>query len=102
MYFYIPIIVTPYDEFVKTFGKSIDFGAYCEENSPVLIEKNIRGILTDSSYGKLCINSHNAVKDYTWSAYIDKVIKQIERETGLLVYNMPKKEEYFLELKFEV
>jgi siroheme decarboxylase len=33
---------------------------------------------------------------------IKRVIKQIETQTGLLVYNMPKKEEYFLELKFEV
>ena len=33
---------------------------------------------------------------------IKKIIKQIENETGLLVYNMPKKEEYFLELKLEI
>ena len=33
---------------------------------------------------------------------IRRVINQIEKQTGLLVYNMPKKEEYFLELKFEV
>lgn len=33
---------------------------------------------------------------------IRKVINKIEKQTGLLVYNMPKKEEYFLGLKFEV
>jgi siroheme decarboxylase len=33
---------------------------------------------------------------------VKQVIKKIESQTGLLVYNMPKKEEYFLGLKFEV
>ena len=27
MYFYIPVVVTPYDEFTKTFGEHIEFGA---------------------------------------------------------------------------
>ncbi|MDQ1363499.1 MAG: siroheme decarboxylase [Pseudomonadota bacterium] len=33
---------------------------------------------------------------------INQVICKIEKQSGLLVYNMPKKEEYFLGLKFEV
>jgi len=78
MYFYIPIIVTPYDEFVKTFGRNIQFGSYCEENLPALIESSIKNVLNNPDYNSLCINSHNSVKDYTWSSYIDKVIKQIE------------------------
>jgi DNA-binding Lrp family transcriptional regulator len=32
---------------------------------------------------------------------IDEVIAEIEAETGLIVYNMPKKEEYFIGLRFE-
>lgn len=64
-----------------------------------------------------CVNAfaevaHNYQREHTLNMWfviatekpeqIKKVIKQIERQTGLLVYNMPKKEEYFLELKFEV
>ena len=33
---------------------------------------------------------------------IAEVISNIEKQTGLTVFNMPKQEEYFLELKFEV
>ncbi len=32
---------------------------------------------------------------------IDRVIEQIERQTGLKVYNMPKIKEYFVNLKLE-
>ena len=32
---------------------------------------------------------------------IDEVIAEIEAETGLKVYNMPKKEEFFIGLRFE-
>lgn len=35
-------------------------------------------------------------------ARIAKVIREIERATGYLVYNMPKNEEYFVGLKFKV
>lgn len=80
MYFYIPVIVAPYDEFTKTFGNEIGFGAFCEKNTPDLIATRIREILNAPNYDSLCMNSHNAVKDYTWSAYIDKVIAKIEEE----------------------
>lgn len=35
-------------------------------------------------------------------ARINSVIREIERQTGYLVYNMPKLEEFFIGLKFEV
>lgn len=78
MYFYTPVIVAPYNEFVKTFGDDIQFGAYCDQNLPDEIEKNIRSILNNSSYSSFCLNAHNSVREYTWSSYIDKVIKEIE------------------------
>ena len=78
MYFYIPVIITPYDDFLKTFGDEINFGLYCEENSQVLIEKKITEILTSPSYQQLCLNAHAAVKEFTWDTYMDKVITKIE------------------------
>ena len=33
---------------------------------------------------------------------IDKVIADIEQKSGIRVYNMPKQQEFFLQLKFEV
>ncbi len=77
MYFYNPAITMPYDEFTSTFGKQIDFGVYCEENTPAAIEKSIKALFEHKAYSSLCINANKAVKEYTWSAYIDKVIAQI-------------------------
>jgi len=79
MYFYNPVIVMPYDEFTETFGKQIDFGVYCEKNSAVAVEKSIRKILDDPGYNSLCINANHAVREYSWSAYIDKVIALINK-----------------------
>jgi siroheme decarboxylase len=64
-----------------------------------------------------CVNAfdevaHNYQRDHIFNMWfvlatekpeqIKQIIKKIEKQTGLLVYNMPKKEEYFLGLKFEV
>jgi glycosyltransferase involved in cell wall biosynthesis len=78
MYFYTPVVVTPYGEFVETFGKEINFGSYCEINSPDLIGEKIKNILIDASYEELCVCAHQAVKEFTWSEYIEKLIVHIE------------------------
>ena len=82
MFFYNPIIVMPYAEFVETFGKQINFGVYCEENIPENIVKCIKQIFDHADYNSLCINSSMAVREYSWSAYIDKVIVQIKALQG--------------------
>jgi glycosyltransferase involved in cell wall biosynthesis len=78
MCFYNPIIVSPYDEFVETFGRDINFGFYCEENSEKVLQKKIIDILNSTSYNSLCCNSHSSVKEFTWNNYIDKLIKKIQ------------------------
>jgi glycosyltransferase involved in cell wall biosynthesis len=78
MYFYTPVIVTPYSEFIKTFGQDIDFGYYCEENDTILIKDKILAIMQNSSYKELCINANSAVQHFTWDAYVDKMIEKIE------------------------
>ena len=78
MYFYTPIIVTPYKGFLETFGENINFGCYCEENVSTKIESKIIEILTHSNYAELCIQAHHAVKDFTWDAFVDNMITQIE------------------------
>ena len=82
MYHYIPVIVSPYSDFVKTFGTSINFGDYCKENTPGSIKESILRLFNDSEYNSLCINAHNAVKEYTWSNYIDKLIQKVEIDLG--------------------
>ncbi len=77
MYFYTPVIVIPYGDFVETFGKDIKFGYYCENNVSDLLAMRIREILNSESYGSLCVNAHNSVGEYTWSACIDKILQRI-------------------------
>jgi glycosyltransferase involved in cell wall biosynthesis len=79
MYFYTPVIVTPYEEFRKTFGEKIDFGLYCEENVPNLIKEKITNILENNLYSVFCNRAHNAVKAFTWDACIGKIIAKIEQ-----------------------
>lgn len=74
MYFYTPVVVTPYNEFVETFGVKIGFGSYCENNSLDLLCANITNILNHQSYTTLCVNAHESVKDFTWDIYIDKML----------------------------
>jgi len=73
MYFYTPVIISPYREFVQTFGETIDFGVY-SENAPELICENILQVFDHPEYERLCLQAHEAVEDYTWDAYIDKLL----------------------------
>lgn len=78
MHFYTPVITSPHDDFVETFGCEINFGYYCENNSPLLIQHYIMKLLNDNSYESLCINAHKSVEMFTWSAFIDKFLGKIE------------------------
>ena len=56
--------------------------------------------------------AHNYARDHEFSMWfvlatetpqrIESVIREIEQATGYRVYNMPKEEEFFVGLKFEV
>ena len=76
MYYGTPVITSPYDAFVDTFGKEIEFGFY-STNTPEEIKKHIENFsnLSDDEYAEVCKKSHEAVNDFTWDNYIDKIIK---------------------------
>ena len=78
MYFYVPVITSPHEHFTGIFGNNINFGYYCEQNSPILIEGSILKILNNISYESLCLNAHKSVEEFTWNAYMDKLLIQIE------------------------
>ena len=83
MYFYTPVIVSPYDEFVETFGSKINVGLFCERNSPDLLAEKIEALLFHKDYVQICQNAHNAVEEFTWDSYIDKVMDQVKKLEGL-------------------
>lgn len=85
MYYYRPIITSKYEEFLQTFGKKINFGYYAKNNSKD-IQKCLEQILSlnKEDYKKLAMNANKAVKDFTYDAYLDKLIaltKDEERPT---------------------
>ncbi len=79
MYYYTPVITTPYPEFTETYGNEIDFGYYVNNNSLEELISKIELILTHSSDKQIELmnNAHQKVKDFTWSIYTDKVLKLI-------------------------
>ena len=81
MYHAIPVIVSPYDEFVLTFGREINFGKYCENGTDEELEQHIQTILKSEQYKEICLNSHNVAKEYTWDLYVDKFLEIIEKDT---------------------
>jgi glycosyltransferase involved in cell wall biosynthesis len=78
MYFYTPVIVSPYNEFIETFGTELDFGFYCNDNTPEKIQVEIRKIFNHQDYKTLCTNAHKAVHHFTWGNYIEKMINIAE------------------------
>ena len=78
MYHYTPVVVSPYCEFVETFGQQINFGFYCAKNEPGDIVKCLRDAFNDPNYESLCINANSAAKEHTWDAYISKMLKKVE------------------------
>lgn len=77
MYFYNPVIVPSYEEFVKTFGENFNGGIYCNNNDN-LAEK-IELIINSQSYEEFSINARTLVKNFTWDSYIDKVLLEIKK-----------------------
>ncbi len=78
MYFYTPVITTPYPEFVETFGENITFGYYFDNEPIDVLANSIEKIFDNSNYKELSSESHRVVKDFTWNNYIDKMLKVID------------------------
>lgn len=78
MYFYTPVIVSPYKDFVEEFGTEINFGVYNKDFTKESLANNIKTIIKDKKYSKICMCSHETVKDYTWDNYVDKLLFLME------------------------
>lgn len=78
MYFYTPVIVSPYKDFVEEFGTEINFGIYNKDFTKESLTNNIKTILNDKEYSNICICSHETVNDYTWDNYVDKLLLLME------------------------
>ena len=79
MYFYTPVIVAPYKEFVAEFGETISFGIYNMNFSPECLAENIERLLESDNYETMCEAAHKRVENYTWSVFVDNVLKLVEK-----------------------
>lgn len=79
MYYYTPVLISPFNEFVLEFGEDISFGKYNEEFTSECIANNLRSLLHSSNYNQMCLNAHEAVKDFSWEIFTDKILSMIKR-----------------------
>lgn len=74
MYFYTPVIVTPFSQFVDEFGKEIKFGFYTDGHD---LKTKIEAInnLSENEYAAMAYAAHDTVSDYTWKNYVGRMIE---------------------------
>lgn len=79
MYWQLPVIINPTEDIYKTFGKNIEFGYYCCSNKVQDIYENICKLENSSrdEYYNMTQKAYEAVKDFTWDTYIDKILELI-------------------------
>ena len=73
MYYYTPVMVSPYQDFVKNFGKEIDFGVYNQDFTVESIANNIKSVINSGNYTEMCNFAHENVKTYTWENYVKQL-----------------------------
>jgi glycosyltransferase involved in cell wall biosynthesis len=76
MYYFTPVITTPYPEFTETYGTDNDFGYYVTNNSSEELISKIKSILNHSTEKQIELmnKAHQKVKDFTWSSYTEKFL----------------------------
>lgn len=79
MYYYTPILVTPYADFVEEFGEEITFGQYTTGDPTDVAEKiSTCFSLKENVYTRQGRIAHEKVAEYTWEAYVGKLLRKIE------------------------
>lgn len=79
MYFYTPVVVAPYEDFVAEFGENINFGLYNREFTVDSIAINIKSVMSSDNYQNMCVFAHEKVNDYSWDNYADKILNLIDK-----------------------
>ena len=78
MRYFTPVIIKPYEAFVKDFGTENDFGYYLENTEIETIVNAIEKVMFSENYLELCKNANARVKDYTWDNYIEKIVELMQ------------------------
>lgn len=78
MLFYTPLVVCEFEEFRETFKDYASFTI--SVNSTMPVESAITQMMSMSfeDYKKMSIKAHEDVKEWNWTSFTDKLIKEIE------------------------
>lgn len=74
MYFYTPVVVTPFADLIAEFGPVSTYGAPVTDNNPHSLASLLYQILNNTGYRDLCKSAHEKVKDNSWSKYVDEIL----------------------------
>lgn len=79
LYHGLPVITTPYESFLDTFGDAISFGYYCPYNTVSDIRSQLIRIftLTPGEYEDMCASAHTHVLDFTWDRYTHNMLNKL-------------------------
>ncbi len=78
MYFYTPVIVTPFDAFTDTFGEEIAFGCYTS-CTPHHLTAAIRYLCDTTDYPELCRRAHEEVRHHTCARYVKELLHLMQQ-----------------------
>jgi glycosyltransferase involved in cell wall biosynthesis len=79
MYYFTPIIVPPYKEFLATFGEEVNFGFYINDQNSKSLALLILKLMRDRSlWNEFSRNAHLAVSQFTWDNYIQQFISLLD------------------------
>ncbi len=79
LYFYTPIVVAPYGDFVAEFGDPLDVGRYNREFTPDALLRNLLEVLNSPRYEAMCLQAHHRTENYTWDNYVDKLLNLAQK-----------------------
>jgi glycosyltransferase involved in cell wall biosynthesis len=77
MYFYTPVVATPYGEFVETFGNELPFGFYCHDDSVASLSITLERAISAEGYRERCLSAHHAARQHTWNAFVEKLMDRL-------------------------
>ena len=73
MFFFTPVVVSKYDNFVAEFGNDIDFGKYNVSFSMSAVAGDILTVVDSPAYDTKCVIAHDSVREYTWESFVDRL-----------------------------
>lgn len=85
MYFYTPVIVAPFNEFVNEFGEVLTFGDYIETDSENRLYELLMFNLTEpfDKYTAKALNAHKAVEGHTWDNFAKSLINEMDKHSNI-------------------